>query len=229
MRWLFIMLLLSTLQASSQCKTYIIGIHKDTLNCTDNNNRKQGKWVVHTPSIRSEPGFEEEGVFKDDKKEGPWRRYTLQGDIEAVENYKWGYKNGVCAYYDMWGLVREESWRATNPINPYDTIEVPDLNDDTKIYMRVVKIDASTTQHGTWTYYDSQRGVVTKTESYLLGQKVDPKTGKPLNGKQLATLDSTTTANANKNIVKMVPKEVTEYDKKNANKKKIRVRDGATF
>lgn len=225
MRWLLLILLFTCLRASSQCKTFMIGVHHDTLNCTDKNNLKQGKWVVHVQSVRGEPGYEEEGVFKDDKKEGTWRRYTLQGDVQSIENYKWGYKNGICDYYDMWGLVREESWRATNPENPYDTIQVPDLNDDTKIYMKVIKVDASTMQHGTWTYYDSQRGTITKTEAYLLGQKVDPITNKPITAKQQATADST----AAKNIVKTIPKEVTQYEKKNSGKKKIRVRDGQTF
>lgn len=218
-------MLFACLQASSQCKTFMIGVHHDTLNCTDKNNFKQGKWVVHVQSVRGEPGYEEEGVFKDDKKEGTWRRYTLRGDVQSIENYKWGYKNGICDYYDMWGLVREESWRATNPENPYDTIQVPDLNDDTKIYMKVIKVDASTMQHGTWTYYDSQRGTITKTEAYLLGQKVDPITNKPITGKQQAATDSA----AAKNIVKTIPKEVTQYEKKNSGKKKIRVRDGQTF
>jgi len=225
MRWLSILFLLAGLQASSQCKTFMIGVHGDTLDCTDNSNLKQGKWVVHVASLRGEPGYEEEGVFKDDKKDGVWRRYTLQGDVLAVENYKWGYKNGVCDYYDMNGLEHEESWKATNPTNPYDTIEVPDLHDDTKIYLKVIKIDASTTKHGTWTFYNSDRGTIAKTESYLLGVRVDPITNKPLNGKDAAAFDSTA---ANKAIVKTVPKEVTDYEKKNSGKKKIKVRDGAT-
>ncbi len=185
--------------------------------------------MVHVPIVRGEPGYEEEGVYKDDKKEGTWRRYSLQGDVLAIENYKWGYKNGLCDYYDMWGIVREESWRATNPANPYDTIEVPDLNDDRKIYMKVIKVDASTMQHGTWTFYDSQRGTILKTESYVLGQKVDPITNKPIGKQQALAADSAAVAAAAKNIVKTVPKEVTQYEKKNAKKKKIAVRDGATF
>jgi hypothetical protein len=73
----------------AQCKTYIIGVKGDTLNCTDNAGLKQGKWVVKTPPLRGEPGFEEEGEFKNNKKEGYWRRYSEQGDILAIENYKW--------------------------------------------------------------------------------------------------------------------------------------------
>ena len=235
MRWLVIIGLLLSVQAFSQCKTYMIGVHHDTLNCTDTKNLKQGKWVVQVPSLRGEPGYEEEGIFVDDKKEGRWRRYTLQGDVLAIENYKYGYKNGLCDYYNINGLEHEESWKATNPDQPYDTIQVVDLNDDSKIYLRVIKVDASTTEHGTWTYYDSDRGTIIKTEEYILGQKVDPITKKPIginknanvyNGNvppQLARRgDSSGTAKSNP------PPEVKAYEKKNAGKKKIVVRDGAT-
>lgn len=226
--------MLLSVQAFSQCKTYMIGVHHDTLDCTDTKNLKQGKWVVQVPSLRGEPGYEEEGVFIDDKKEGRWRRYTLQGDVLAIENYKYGYKNGLCDYYNINGIEHEESWKATNPEQPYDTIQVPDLQDDSKIYLRVIKVDASTTEHGTWTYYDSDRGTIIKTEEYILGQKVDPITKKPIGlnknasyttgavPPQLARHDAPATAKV------APPPEVKAFEKKNAGKKKVVVRDGAT-
>ena len=237
MRWLVIIGMLVSVQAFSQCKTYMIGVHHDTLNCTDTKDLKQGKWVVHTPSQHAEPGYEEEGLFIDGKKEGPWRKYTLQGDVLAIENYKFGYKNGLCDYYDMGGLEHEESWKATNPENPYDTIEVPDLHDEGKIYLKVIKIDASTTEHGTWTYFDSQRGTIVKTEEYVLGQKVDPITKKPIGIDRNANAPVYTgavppqlarRADTSSNAKANVPPEVKAYEKKNAGKKKIVVRDGAT-
>src|SRR3954452_3664142 len=116
----------------AQCKTYIIGVKGDTLNCTDYAGMKQGKWVVKTPALRGEPGYDEEGVFKNDKKEGFWRRYSDQGDILAIEGYKYGYKDGVSQYFSLQGIIREESWRAINPAHPYDTIRVYDLKDPDK-------------------------------------------------------------------------------------------------
>src|ERR1700749_3676625 len=83
----------------SQLKGYTIGPRGDTLNAVDGKDHKQGKWVNHVDEVRGEPGFEEEGVYKDNRKEGVWRIYTLMGDLMGVEFYKWGNKDGVCQYF----------------------------------------------------------------------------------------------------------------------------------
>ncbi len=144
------------------------------------------------------------------------------GDVLAIENYKWGVKNGVCSYYNLYGIAREESWKATDPENPYDTIEVPDINTDA-VYLRVVKVDASTVKQGVWNYYDPQLGLIIKTEEYVMDKLVDPfkkKTPRSTDSTALIGKDTAT-------LAKSKPKEVLEYEKKNA-KKKIKVRDGAT-
>ncbi|HNP24074.1 MAG TPA: hypothetical protein PKM63_15230 [Panacibacter sp.] len=215
-------LLLFYVAAISQPKHYIIGVKGDTLNRIDENNLKQGKWVTRVESLRGEPGYEEEGIYKDGKKEGTWRHYSLMGDVLAIENYKWGVKNGKCSYYTLYGIEREESWKATDPENPYDTIEVPDLNTDA-VYLRVIKVDASTVKQGVWNYYDPQSGLITKTEEYVMDKLVDPF-------KKKTTRTSDSTASMTKDtatLAKSKPREVLEYEKKNA-KKKIKVRDGAT-
>src|SRR5262245_36579661 len=102
------LLLFINLAASSQYKSYIIGVKGDTLNRVDQHNLKQGRWVTRVESLRGEPGYDEEGVYRDGKKEGLWRRYSLMGDVLAKENYKWGVKNGICSYYTLYGLEREE-------------------------------------------------------------------------------------------------------------------------
>jgi hypothetical protein len=146
----------------------------------------------------------------------------LIGDLLALENYKWGYKNGVCSYFNLWGLLREESWKAVDPKNPYDTIEVPDLNSDV-VYKRVVKVEGFTVKHGTWKYYDPQNGTIVKTEEYVLDRLVDPK-----KKNAFANVDSSSAKKDTSLTSKVKPKEVLEYEKKNSNKKKIKVRDGAT-
>jgi len=206
----------------------MIGVKGDTLNCVDQNNLKQGRWVNRVENLRGEPGYTEQGVYNDGMKEGAWTTFSLMGDLLAKENYKWGYKNGLCSYYNLYGLLREESWKAIDPANPYDTIEVPTLNSDI-VYTRVIKVEAFTVKHGTWNYYDPQTGMIVKTEEYVLDQLVDPKKKNIVlaNGKIVSDTTSnkadTTTA---KSAVK--PKEVLDYEKKNSNKKKIKVRDGAT-
>ena len=210
-----------------QCKTYEISAKHDTINCTDLQNYKQGYWYTRVVNNHGEPGYQEAGFYKDNKREGAWTRLNLIGDTIAQENYKWGCKNGVQRYYNLMGLIREESWKAIDPENPYDTVRVYDLNIPDKYDLKVIKVDAASVKHGTWTYYDPARGTITKTEEYVIDQLVSNK-------KSLAALndsisnaqrnypDSISAANKNK------PPEVLQYEKKNANKKKIKVRDGAT-
>lgn len=223
MRWIVFVCLMFSISANAQLKSFIIGVKGDTLNRVDKDGLKQGRWVSHVDALRGEPGYEEEGVYKDDKKDGVWRRYSLEGDLVAIENYKWGYKNGQCEYFNLFGRVREESWKAIDPKNPYDTINVPDLNSDA-VYKRVIKVDAFTVKHGTWNYYDPQTGALVKSEEYILDQLQDPSKKKTALGKT----DSTGLKKDSAALSKMKPKEVLEYEKKNSGKKKIKVRDGAT-
>jgi hypothetical protein len=227
MRWLVCICCILSMSSQAQWKSFIIGVKGDTLNRMDQNNLKQGRWVTRVESLRGEPGYEEEGIYKDGKKEGLWRTYNLMGDPLAMENYKWGYKNGNCSYYNLYGLVREESWKATDPKNPYDTIDVPDLNTDA-VYKRVVKVEGFTVKHGTWNYYDPQTGAIVKTEEYVLDKLVDPKKKNALaaNGKNLP--DSASVKKDTTLTSKAKPKEVLDYEKKNSKKKKIKVRDGTT-
>ena len=222
MKYCFIFLLFAAGNCFAQCKTFIIGVKGDTLNCTDNEGMKQGKWIVQTPDLRGEKGFEDEGAFRDNKREGVWHRYSLQGDLLASENYKYGYKNGKSQYYSMFGeMLREESWRAVNPEFPYDTVEVYDLNDPSKIALRVVKVEGTSYKHGKWTYYDPSSGLITKTEDYVL-DKLQSPFNKGISSKEVTTKDSSAVAKKDNR-----PPEVKAYEKKNA-KKKITVRDGAT-
>ena len=221
-RLVFILLILFPAIVFAQCKTYHLGVKGDTLNCTDNNNLKQGKWVSHIESLRGEPGYEEEGMFKDGVKIGTWRTYSLMGDILTAENFRFGYKDGLCSYYNLNGLLRQESWKAIDPKYPYDTVDVYDLNNPDIVYKKVVKIESSSVKHGVWTYYDPATGGITKTEEYILDQLVDPLKKKPITAANKTPADSTTIA------AKAKPTEVLQYEKKNSNKKKIKVRDGAT-
>jgi len=214
--------------AFTQCKTYRLDAKHDTLNCTDFQNNKRGKWFVRMETNHGEPGYQEEGVYKDNKKEGAWITYNLMGDVLAEENYKWGYKNGVCRYYNLMGLIREESWKAIDPLNPYDTVRVYDLNIPDKYDLRVVKVESSSVKHGTWNYYDPERGTITKTEEYVIDQLV---TNKKSDLQKLTDSLSTAQKNPPDSLSlskKNKPAEVLQYEKKNANKKKIKVRDGAT-
>ncbi len=234
MRYLLLLFLLISINGFSQCKTYQLTANGDTLNCVDVNGKKQGRWVIQMPALRGEPGYEEQGAFVNDKKEGKWQQFTLDGDLLAIENYRWGNKNGRCMYFTRFGQpLREESWKAVNPDNPYDTVDVFDLNDPNKIIDRVVvKLDGHTLRHGTWKFFDPDYGTVIKTEQYKLdklvvaGQVEDELAPIDISTGSSSKAKTTTDTTGKKSIAK--PKEVLEYEKKNSGKKKIKVRDGRT-
>lgn len=225
-----IALLLFSISGKAQCVTFTISVKGDTINCTDAKGMRQGPWVNRYEEVRGEPGYEEEGVYKDGKKEGVWRLYTLQGDLMGIENYRYGYKNGLQQYFNTMGaLVREESWLASNPDNPTETVEVYDINDPKKVYLVQVKLEASTVPHGIWKTYDPLTGRVVEKQNFILGKPDDGS------GTANGILKNKEGAAGNAEAVpqeaakeKTKPKEVLEYEKKNEGKKKIKIRTGQT-
>lgn len=199
----------------AQYKSFGLTVNRDTINAIDKNNMKQGKWVIKTGSLRGEPGYEEEGIFKNDKKEGVWRKYNLNGDLIAFENYRFGGKDGIQQYFTMMGdLGREESWRAYNPDTPYDTIAIYGTGSNEIIKYKIVKAEQYSVKHGTWKFYDPHTGRLLKSETYDHGfLPKDPEAN---------------VAVADDKAKKVKPKEVMEFEKKNSGKKKVKLRDGHT-
>jgi hypothetical protein len=231
MRYLFVLLLFVSANSYGQWKNYIISVKGDTLNRVDMKGQKQGPWVVKVESVRGERGYEEEGIYRDDKKDGTWRMYTLEGDLLAMENYRWGQRDGRNTYFNHVGqLVREESWRAIDPKNPYDTVNVYDVNDPSIVLgKRVVKVESLTVKHGTWKFYNPMTGTVEETQQWVMDR---PKVEGEDDG--MAPINVSTGADdaaVTKEIKKVPPKKpqaILDYEKKNAGKKKIKVRDGNT-
>lgn len=221
MRWNFFLFSLIILQIHpgktfAQWKDFTISPKGDTINCTDKQDRRQGRWVNHFDELRGEPGYEEEGLYKNGRKEGTWRLYSLQGDLIGVEFYKWGNKDGVCQYFGINGtLLREESWRALNPDKAYDTLTVEDVDHLDKYKTVIVKNDGVAIKDGVWKFYDPQTGMVARTETYTLGKREIGKSTQP-------------TANADVPKTATKPKEVLDFEKKTG-KKKVKVKDGSTF
>jgi len=215
MRCILFLLLLISAKGFSQWKDYTLNANKDTLNRIDMKDRKQGPWAHRYETVRGEPGYEEEGWYKNNRKEGEWRMYSLSGDLVGVENYKWGFKDGVCRYFSMHGDLRlEQSWKALNPDKEYDTIEVEDLDKLDSYRSVIVKNEGAALKHGTWKYYNSETGDLMRSETYVLGKLETP------------TASVNPAQTEKKTIAK--PKEVLEFEKKNAGKKKVKVKDGST-
>ncbi|MEO8720081.1 MAG: hypothetical protein ABI297_09160 [Ginsengibacter sp.] len=198
--------------ADAQYKTYKISVKGDTINAVDLKGMKQGKWVLHVNPLRGEPGFEEEGFFVNDQKNGSWRKYDLQGDLIAYENFKKGDKDGKSEYYNAFGdLLRVENWRGYNPEQPYDTIPVYGTGNNEILNYKIIKAQPYSVKDGAWTYYE--KGIIIKTENYDRGFLLNP---------------TKTEVATDAPMKKIVPKEVIEYQKKNSNKKRVKVRDGST-
>lgn len=223
MRLLLIALLLVSINSFGQWKTYIIGVRGDTLNRVDMKDRKQGPWVIHVDELRGEQGYDEQGYFVDDKKDGVWVRFSLMGDKIAAETYRWGNLDGKCQYFNRTGsLMREENWRAVDPEKTLDTVAVYDMNDPNKIIdWVVIKLEGQTYKHGKWTYYDTEWGTVVKQENWFLGKQ------KAADGSDLDELQPIAKKpDPNKEVKK--PQAILDYEKKNSGKKKIKSRDGNT-
>ena len=162
------MLLFST-GASAQYKSFIKGVHGDSINKVDMNDMKQGKWVIRVAPLRGNPGYEEEGYFKDDLKQGTWKSYNLMGDKIAEEVFRNGNKDGRCAYFSVAGLIREEYWRAPRKTDQlYDTIMVPDPGIANKYKQVIIRNEGHSIKHGTWRYFDPVYGKIIAEEKYYL-------------------------------------------------------------
>jgi hypothetical protein len=166
-------------------------------------------------------------MFVNDKKEGTWRRFNLLGDPIAVENYKWGLKNGINLYFTIQGIEREESWKAIDPLKAYDTIDIQNINDPNIYEKIIVKTTGTSLRHGTWKIYDPYTGQKIRTENWVLDTlqnshakketNIDTTSIVPLNNTQKIKTDTATK--------KVIPKEVLEFEKKNKGKKYV---DGKT-
>lgn len=220
---IIIALLFIALGANAQYKEFKLSANGDTLNIVDKKGLKQGKWVTSVGEIRGEPGYEEEGAYKNNEKTGVWRKYTSGGDIIAVENYVHGGKDGLQQYYNYLGMLeREESWRGYNPDAPYDTIAIYGPDNNEVIGTKLVKAEQYSVKHGLWKYYDPQTGRLLNTENYDRGRLVTDE-DKKKEKQAAATVDK-----SDKKTPSKTP-EMLEYEKKYSKKKRAEMeRDGKT-
>jgi hypothetical protein len=231
MRSFLVLLLVISINGFGQWKSFILSPKGDTLNRVDLNGKKQGPWSVHVDELRGERGYEEEGYYENDLKEGTWKKYSLEGVKIAEENYRWGKLNGRQQYFTYnGGLLREESWRAIDPANAYDTVSIYDLKDPTKEIDRVVvKNDGIALKHGKWTYYDPREGTIEATEHYVMN-KLQQEGGDLVGDDDIRPIAISNGKTAKADTAKKVakPQAILDYEKKNSGKKKIKARDGET-
>ena len=199
----------------AQYKQYELLAKGDTINIIDKKGLKQGKWIVKVAELRGTPGYEEEGIFINGKREGTWRRYNLTGDPIAIENYKYGGKHGLQQYFTMMcELIKEENWKSYNPDAPYDTIPIYGQGNNEIISFKIVKAEQYSVKHGNFNFYDPATGRLLKTERY--------DRGFPYKEPEAVVVTD------DKPKPKVKPKEVQEFEKKNSGKKKVKLREGQT-
>jgi hypothetical protein len=92
-----------------------------------------------------------------------------------------------------------------------------------------VKVESLTVKHGTWKFYNPMTGTIEETQQWAMDRpKVEAMED------DLAPIDVAATADAGgetadaKKKTLPKPQAILDYEKKNAGKKKIKVRDGST-
>lgn len=190
---LVLMFMLPAVSQAQYWKEFKLTPRGDTINRIDKNNKKQGPWWFRYEEVRGEPGFEEEGYFYNDKKQGPWKKFSLMGDLIAQEYYIGGFRDGKQMYYNRMGdLLREESWKAVDPSNPYDTIMVPDIDHPERMIRKIIKHESAEIKHGVWNYYDATMGTIERTERFVYGQPEQTRSSQKSNVVPKPSINSAT-------------------------------------
>ena len=105
----------------------------DTINMTDANGRKQGKWIIlgrHNPKAGYAPEQKmSEGLYKDNRKTGVWIDYFPSGNIKNKITFKDGRPHGPTSLYFQNGNVKEEgTWLNNRWVGNYkSTLESGDV------------------------------------------------------------------------------------------------------
>ncbi len=99
-------------------------VGKDTTNYTDQNGKKQGKWIIFNKELHKECFKDdqkvEEGKFIDSKKFGPWREYYCNTNVKSVITYDNNRPNGYAKMYHENGKIKEEgNWKNNRWVGDY--------------------------------------------------------------------------------------------------------------
>lgn len=98
----------------------------ESINTSDDQNRKQGHWVL-TNQEKKLPGYQpnqkvEEGKFIDNKKEGKWTFYFNNGKPKHILFFENGSPNGEATFYYKNGNIREiGTWKNNRWVGEYKT------------------------------------------------------------------------------------------------------------
>ena len=99
-------------------------VGKDTTNFTDQNGKKQGKWIIYNKDLHKvcfkDDQKVEEGKFLDSKKTGAWKEYYCNTNVKSVITYDNNRPNGYAKMYHENGKIKEEGlWKNNRWVGDY--------------------------------------------------------------------------------------------------------------
>lgn len=115
MRICFTLLLFVAGFSLSHGQTYDIQ-DGDTINYKDVNGKKQGYWIING-TMKKQPGYGpeaiiEEGEYKDNRKQGLWKKYYPNGKIQNEITYRNNRPTGPYTVYYPNGQIEEQGeWK----------------------------------------------------------------------------------------------------------------------
>jgi len=96
----------------------------DSINVTDANDKKQGKWIItgkmaHKASYADDQKVEE-GMYVDGKKTGIWKEYYPNTALKSKITFEGGRPNGYAIMYHDNGKIKEEGlWQMARWVGDY--------------------------------------------------------------------------------------------------------------
>ncbi len=137
-------------------------------NKRDAKQRKQGPWVEQVAPLRGEPGYTWEGAYKNDRKEGVWKKSNEIGDLIAEETFHNGVLDGPCKYYYPNGkLSAVGNMLAMDIEGEVDTVTVIDPVTQEESRVEVVR-KGNSVKHGEWRMWDEDGSMI--KEFYSRGE-----------------------------------------------------------
>lgn len=116
MKALILFCLFISLVFSSQSATSIFQTN-DTINVVDENNMKQGYWIIND---KTNTYKEEEGNYTNNRKTGIWKAYYPSGKIKHEITFVNGRADGYAKFYYESGIVSEEGiWKGNKWVGEY--------------------------------------------------------------------------------------------------------------
>lgn len=123
MKRLFYTILLCSIAGTVSSQSFEL-IGRDTINKTDSEGRKQGRWIVygkHKPGSCYKPDQKaEEGKYADNRKAGIWIDYYCNGNVRNKLTFTNGRPDGYAQMYHENGKISEEgNWKNNRWVGKY--------------------------------------------------------------------------------------------------------------